>query len=142
MITEAEEKLLDVLKNDVRASISDIARKLHISRATVQARIAKLEHIGVIKGYTLDLGKEYLDNFVSAHVLISTTQEFSAQVSIDLFKISEVTEIHSITGEFDLIAVVTAKNSEILNGILGNIARLKGVERTNSAVRLATKQRG
>jgi len=141
MVTEAEEKLLTVLKRNVRASISDIARNLHISRATVQARISKLEHIGVIKGYKLDLGNQYLEHFVSAHILISTKQRTSAQVSINLFKIPEVTDVHSIAGEYDLITVVTTKNTEKLNSILGDISRLDGVERTNSSVILSTKQR-
>jgi len=141
MITEAEEKLLSVLKDDVRASITDIAKKLHISRATVQARIAKLEHLGVIKGYTLELGKEYLDNFISAHVLIATTQQLSVQASLNLFKMPEVSDLFSISGEYDLIAIVKTKNTERLNTVLGNIARLEGVDRTYSSVILKTKHR-
>ena len=50
MPTESEERLITVLRKDVRATVSDIARKLNISRATVQARIAKLEKEGVIAG--------------------------------------------------------------------------------------------
>ncbi len=141
MISDVEEKLLNVLKLDVRASISDLARKLHISRATVQSRIAKLEHLGIISGYKIEFGKKYLDSFISAHVLISTKQQFYAQVTNELFKIKEVTDIHSISGEYDLIVLVTAKNTETINSILGDIVQLKGVERTNSSVILATKQR-
>ncbi len=141
MITEAEEKLLNVLKTDVRASISDIARTLHLSRATVQVRIAKLERLGIIKGYTLELGKNYLENFVSAHVSVATRQNRALKVIDSLFKIPQISEIHSISGEYDLIAVIKTKNTEILDDILCDIALIEGVERTNSSVILATKYR-
>ncbi len=142
MITEAEEKLLTVLKKDVRASISDIARELKISRATVQVRIEKLERMGVIKGYTLELGKNYLNNFISAHVSITTQQEKALQVRSNLFKIKDVTEVHSINGEYDLIAVIKTKSSERLDDILSEIASIDGALRTNSSIILATRYSG
>lgn len=142
MITEAEEKLLTVLEKNVRASISDIARELKISRATVQVRIEKLERIGVIKAYTLELGKDYLNNFISAHVSIDTQQIKALQVRSSLFKIQDITEVHSINGEYDLIAVIKTKSSEKLDDILSEIASIDGVLRTNSSVILATRSSG
>jgi len=142
MITEAEEKLLTVLKKNVRASISDIARELKVSRATVQVRIDKLERIGVIKGYTLELGKNYLNNFISAHISISTQQAKALQVRSNLLKIQDVIEVHSINGEYDLIAVIKTKFTEKLDYILYEIASIDGVLRTNSSVILATRYSG
>ncbi|ASP48819.1 Lrp/AsnC family transcriptional regulator [Cognaticolwellia beringensis] len=139
MITEAEEKLLTVLKKDVRASISDIARELKISRATVHVRIEKLERIGVIKGYSLELGKNYLNNFISAHVSIATQQEKSLQVRSTLLKTQDITEVHSVNGEYDLIAVIKTKTSENLDDILHKIATIEGVLRTNSSIILTTR---
>jgi DNA-binding Lrp family transcriptional regulator len=139
MITAAEEKLLSVLKKDVRASISDIARTLNISRSTVQVRIEKLERIGVIKGYTLELGESYYNNFVSAHVSIATEQQKALQVRSELLKTQYVTQVHSISGEYDLIAVIKAKTLEKLDAMLSDIATVDGVLRTNSSVILATR---
>jgi len=140
MISDAESRLLNQLKQDVRASISDLARKLNISRATVQARIAKLEKSGVIKAYTLELGSEYLQNFITAHVLIAVQQKLSSQVTAELLRIEQVTEVHAISGDYDVIAVIKAKNTEMLSHILDDIAMLDGVERTNSSVILETKK--
>ena len=55
MITPQDEKLLSVLKMNARASISDLARHLNLSRSTVQSRMLKLEQSGVIKGIALTL---------------------------------------------------------------------------------------
>jgi len=140
MINEAEQRLINLLKQDVRASISDLARQLNISRATVQARINKLEKAGVIKGYSLELGKDYLQSFITAHVLIAVQQKLSSKVSAELLRIEQVSEIHAISGDYDVIAVIKAKNTEMLSRVLDDIAMLSGVERTNSSVILETKK--
>lgn len=141
MPTESEERLITVLKEDVRATVSDIARKLKVSRATVQARIAKLEREGVITGYTLLLGKEYLNQFVSAHVAIATEQKSASIVSSALMKIEQVSAVHAISGEYDMIAVIHARNTEQLSHLIDHIGDLEGVVRTNTSVILETKEK-
>ena len=141
MATESEERLISVLQEDVRATISDIARKLNVSRATVQARISKLEKEGVIVGYTLLLGKDYLNQFVSAHVSIAAEQKSSALVSSGLMKIEQVSAVHAISGEYDMIAIIHAKNTEKLSHLIDHIGNLEGVVRTNTSVILETKEK-
>ncbi len=141
MPTESEERLISVLKEDVRATVSDIARKLKVSRATVQARIAKLEKEGVILGYTLILGKEYLNQFVSAHVAIAAEQKSASLVSSALMKIEQVSAVHAISGEYDMIAVIHARNTEQLSRLIDFIGDLDGVVRTNTSVILETKEK-
>ncbi|MEH6446387.1 MAG: Lrp/AsnC family transcriptional regulator [Oceanospirillaceae bacterium] len=139
MITQAEEKLLKVLKKNVRASISDLARELKISRATVQVRIEKLERTGVIKSYTLELGESYLNSFIAAHISIATQQDKALKVRDDLLKTHNITEVHSISGEYDLIGVIKTKSLEELDQTLSEIASIDGVLRTKSSVIMATR---
>jgi len=141
MATESEEKLISILREDVRATVSEIARKLNISRATVQTRIAKLEKEGVIAGYTLVLGKEYLNQYVSAHVAIAAEQKKSSIVSAGLMKIEQVSRVHAISGEYDMIAVIHAPNTEQLSHLIDTIGSLEGVVRTNTSVILETKSK-
>ncbi|MCF6193320.1 MAG: Lrp/AsnC family transcriptional regulator [Kangiellaceae bacterium] len=141
MATESEERLISVLREDVRATISDIARKLKVSRATVQARIAKLENEGVVVGYTLLLGKDYLNQFVSAHISIAVEQRSSSIVSAGLMKIKQVSAVHAISGEYDMITIVHARSTEQLNRLIDKIGNLEGVVRTNTSVILETKEK-
>lgn len=141
MASDSEERLISVLKEDVRASVSEIARKLKVSRATVQTRIAKLEKEGVILGYTLVLGKEYLNQYVSAHVAIAAEQKSSSIVSSGLMKIEQVSAVHGISGEYDMIAVIHARNTERLSQLIDFIGNLEGVVRTNTSVILETKEK-
>lgn len=141
MATENEEKLIRVLQADVRASTTEIARKLGVSRATVQARILKLEREGTITGYTLTLGKDYLNHYISAHVAIAAEQKSSSFLTANLLKIDAVSVVHAISGDFDMIAVIHARNTEQLSHLIDEIGNLEGVVRTNTSVILETKEK-
>ena len=136
MITKQEQQLLSILRSNARASISDLARVLNLSRSTVQNRMTKLEESGVIKGYAVQYGSEYQDNLVSSHVSIKVKQKLTAKTNAEL---RQVSELYAISGEYDLIAIVQAESLEQLSQILDNIGNLDGVERTNSSVILETK---
>jgi len=139
MINKQDEELLSLLRENARTSVSDLARTLHLSRSTVQNRIAKLEQSGVIKGYSVDYGSEYLDELVSAHVLIKESPKLVSKTNLELKRIPQIVDLFVISGEYDLIAVVQAQSLNKLNCILEEIGNLEGVERTNSSVILATK---
>lgn len=139
MVTKQEQQLLSILRSNARASISDLARVLNLSRSTVQNRMTKLEESGVIKGYAVQYGSEYQDNLVSSHVSIKVKQKLTSKTNAELRQVSEVSELYAISGEYDLIAIVQAESLEQLSQILDNIGNLDGVERTNSSVILETK---
>lgn len=139
VITREDEKLLAVLQHNARASISDLARQLSVSRSTVQTRLQKLELSGVIKGYTVEYGDEYLATLVAAHVSIKVRQKLTARTNLELKQIPQVAALYAISGEYDLIAIVQAQNTEQLSHILDDIGNLEGVERTTSSVILETK---
>ena len=50
MLTNAEQALLALLRENARASTAELARRLGVSRTTVQSRIERLEARGVIAG--------------------------------------------------------------------------------------------
>lgn len=139
MISAQDEKLLSLLRLNARTSISDLARELNLSRSTVQNRIERLERTGVIKGYSVVYGGEFVKSLVSAHVLIKEKQELTAKTKLELQKIKQVTELYITSGEYDLIAVVQTQSLEHLSMAIEEIGALKGVERTNSSVLLETR---
>lgn len=139
VITEQEKKLLLLLRENARMSVSDLARSLNLSRTTVQNRLSKLESTGVIKGYSVEFGSAFLADMVKAHVLIKNRQQLTTKTYTTLKKFPEVIELYAISGEYDLIAVIQAESLSQLNQTLDNIGNLDGIERTNSSVILDTK---
>ncbi|KPP99967.1 Lrp/AsnC family transcriptional regulator [Marinobacter sp. HL-58] len=141
MLSEQDQQLLLRLRQNARSSISDLARTLGLSRSTVQNRIARLEASGIIRGYSVELGGEYSASQVEAHVSIKVFQKLTARTNTALEQISQVSQLYSVSGEYDLIAIVQAQTLEELSVVLDRIGNLEGVERTNSAVVLETRFR-
>ncbi|MCC5825522.1 Lrp/AsnC family transcriptional regulator [Alkalimonas sp.] len=139
MISSEDEQLLAILRTNGRASVSDLARALDVSRTTIQNRLQRLEQQGVIQGYTVELGSRFLSEQVSAHVSIKVRQKLTARTNLELKHMPQVAALYAISGEYDLIAIVQAQNTEQLSHILDDIGNLEGVERTNSSVILETK---
>ena len=138
-ISPADERLLSVLREDARASTAQIARRLGLSRTTVQSRIDRLEQQGVIAGYTVRTHEDYEQGQVRAHVLITLAPRQSATIEAALRKIPELRVLHSVSGPFDLIAIVAAASIVELDRLIDHIGQLEGVERTTSAIVLSTR---
>ncbi len=131
--------LLALLRDDARASTAELARKLGLSRTTVQSRMEKLQRQRVIVGYTVVVPDELEADLVRAHVLITLAPKRSGAIEVALRKIAEVRVLHSVSGPFDLIAIVAAASIGELDALIDRIGGLDGVERTTSAIVLSTR---
>ena len=105
-ITTADQELLTVLRENARASIAEISRRLKLSRTTVQSRIERLERQGVIGGYTVRVNDAVERGHVRAHVMITVLPKQMAAVVEALRAMPEVRALHSVSGSFDLVAMV------------------------------------
>ena len=138
-ITPADELLLSLLREDARASTADIARKLGLSRTTVQNRIARLEAQGVIRGYTVRVHDDYARIRIHAHILITLRPKQMPSVVKTLQAMPEVRVLYSISGGFDLIAQAVAASVGEMDVLTDAIGAIDGVERTTTSIILSTK---
>ncbi len=138
-ISPADELLLSVLRENARASTADIARKLGLSRTTVQNRIARLERQGVIRGYTVRIDEELEQSRIRAHILITLRPRQMAMVVKDLHGMHEVRVLYSISGGHDLIALAVTSTVGEMDVLTDRIGAIDGVERTNTSIILSTK---
>jgi len=131
--------LLALLREDARASTAELARALKLSRTTVQSRMERLQRQRVIAGFTITVPDELEAQLVRAHVLITLAPKRSGAIETALRKIAEVRVLHSVSGPFDLIAIVAAASIGELDALIDRIGALDGVERTTSAIVLSTR---
>lgn len=131
--------LLALLRENARAPTAELARKLSLSRTTVQSRMQRLERQRAIAGYTVVVPDEAEAALVRAHVLITARPKQSAAIEAALRRIPEVRTLHSVSGPFDLIAVVAASSIGELDRLIDRLGALDGVERTTSAIVLSTR---
>lgn len=134
-----DRELIALLRENARASTAELARKLGLSRTTVQSRIERLQRQRVIAGYTITVPDALEESLVRAHVMITLVPKQSPAIEQALRKIPEVRVLHSVSGPFDLIAIVAAHSIGELDGLIDRIGALDGVERTTSAIVLSTR---
>ena len=139
VLDAADRALLALLRDDSRAPTAELARKLGLSRTTVQSRMERLQRRRVITGFTVTVPDELEADLVRAHVLITLAPKRSAAIEVALRRIAEVRVLHSVSGPFDLIAIVAATSIGELDVLIDRIGGLDGVERTTSAIVLSTR---
>jgi DNA-binding Lrp family transcriptional regulator len=137
--TPADEALLSLLREDARASTAEIARKLGLSRTTVQNRIARLEAEGVIRGYTVRVDDEHERHRIRAHIMLTIRPKQMALVARALQAMPEVRVLYSVSGGHDLIALAVTATVGDMDVLTDAIGAIDGVERTNSSIILSTK---
>jgi DNA-binding Lrp family transcriptional regulator len=138
-LSASDQALLALLREDARASTAHIARRLGLSRTTVQSRIERLEREGVIAGYTVRVSDEYERRQVRAHIMIAVHPKQMTTVVEALRAMPELRALHSVSGSYDLVAVGAVPAVDAMDALTDRIGALEGVERTTSSIVLSTK---
>ncbi len=139
ILTDGDLSLINLLKVNARASVSELARKLGVSRTTAQDRLTRLEERGVITGYTVRLSAETSEAGVSAYVMISFEPGKAAAIVKTLKTFSAIETLQSVSGKIDLMARVGVDTPEALDRLLDKVGAIDGVVSTESALVLSTK---
>lgn len=138
-LSTPDQQLLTVLRENARASTAEIARRLKLSRTTVQSRIERLEREGVIGGYTVRVNDAAERGYIRAHIMITVLPKQMASVVEALHAMPEVRTLHSVSGPFDLIAMGVVPTVSEMDELTDRIGALDGVERTTSSIILSAK---
>ncbi len=111
-ITDVDQKILDILKINARESLSSISRQIHLSRTAVQARLKKMEDLGIITGYRVEQG--YLSNKDKLGAIIGVkTGTKNRKNILDFVKKNKIViSCYSMTGNSDL-EILVRENSAI-----------------------------
>ncbi|MBB5536563.1 Lrp/AsnC family transcriptional regulator [Rhizobium giardinii] len=138
-LADKDRQLLSLLSENARMATALLARKLGLSRTTVQAKIERLERDGVIAGYGVRLSEDFEKGLVKAHVLITLAPKALSRVTQELHAIEDVRTLHSVSGSFDLIAIIAASSISELDLVIDRIGEIDGVEKTLSSIILSTR---
>jgi DNA-binding Lrp family transcriptional regulator len=129
---KVDEKIINYLKEDSRESFVDIGKKLKLSESAVRRRVKNLVDGGTIKRFTVELGEE---NATSAIVLISVESSTdTSKVSEKLAKLEGVKTVYEITGQYDIITIISATNISEINSSIDALRKIPGVIDTNTVI--------
>lgn len=135
-----DKKILAALQENGRMALSAIAERVGVAPATVHERLAKLRASGVVKGFVVNVDPQALGYTVTAlvHVRVDLSPPLEKTVE-ELSAIPEVEEVHLITGEYDLVVKVRARNTQHLQELLLNrLHKVSGFVRSATEVCLSS----
>jgi DNA-binding Lrp family transcriptional regulator len=132
-----DRRLIALLRHDARRSISSLAAELRVSRATVRARMARLEQAGEILGYAAVLRGEG-DLSVRGIMLITIEGRSADRVVTGLAGFSEVVAVHTTNGQWDLVVELGTADLPAFDAILRRIRLLPGIANSETNLLLAT----
>jgi DNA-binding Lrp family transcriptional regulator len=136
---EIDARLIDALREDARMPTAALARRLGLSRTTVQSRLERLERLGVVAGYTVRLSDAHERGQIHAYVMMTVSHKQAASVVAAVRKMPAVRSLQSVSGPFDLIARAVTSTVADMDGLIDALGTIDGVERTTSSIVLSTK---
>lgn len=134
---DLDRRLIAELRVDGRAALSTLAKKLGVSRGTVQNRLDRLIEEGVILGFTVRLRAAADANRVRAITMIEVAGKSTRKVAQQLRGLKEVQALYSTNGAFDLIAEIEVDNLEEFDRLLTSLRMIDGVARSETSLLLA-----
>jgi len=130
-------KLLYELTNDGSISVPVLSKKLGINASVLYSRIKRLMKKKLIKKFTIEIDESLLGLGVKASVGINRDPKLKEAIHKQFMETSEVVSISEVTGRFDIIVDVYAKNLEALHAVvIEKIGKIEGIQNTETFVEL------
>lgn len=121
MVDSIDSKLLEILKENARLSFADLGRKINLSPSAVRERIQKMEDIGVIKKYSVEIDNQKIGYDIEAFILLKVFQGQLKHVIQQITTFPEVTTAHRITGSQNIHLKVALKNQLELQKLIDQL---------------------
>jgi DNA-binding Lrp family transcriptional regulator len=133
-VDELDLKILDVIKNDAKLSVREIAKILNKSPSTILSRIKKLEKVGVIKGYATLIDYSKLNYQVTAITLLQVEGPYIEEVEKLLASEPNVRAVYDVTGEYDVIVISLFKTVSELDNFIKRLLKVPHIRRSITSI--------
>jgi len=132
-LDETDRRILELLGEDARRTIADIASHVNLSPAPVKRRIDRLQHLGVISGYTVVVDHALIGPSIEAF----TELRFAGDADIDeiltsVEKIPEIAEVFTMAGDPDALLRIRVDDVEHLKVVFNRLRRTGRVTGTKT----------
>ena len=121
LLDDVNRRLLELLAENPRQSMSELARRVGMSPPAVRERVARLEQAGVIRGYRLEVDPAAIGLPVAAWVRIRPGPGQLPKVAELAARIPQVSECHRISGEDCFLLKVHVASISALEEVLDRL---------------------
>ena len=129
---ETDKQIIKLLKDDSRAGYGEIGAKVSLSEGAIRKRIKTLSDQGIIRKFTIKIG---VAEGTQAITLLATNPTHPTQeVSKKIQAIQNVETTYEVSGEYDIVAVITGMNMTEVNECIEKIRMVEGIVKTNTMI--------
>jgi len=129
---ETDKKIIKILKEDSRAGYVEIGNQIGLTEGAVRKRIKILTDDGTICKFTIKIGAT---EGAEAITLLTVNPAYPTQeVTKHIQTIPNIETIYEVTGEYDIIAVISGMNVVEVNECIEKIRRVEGIMKTNTMI--------
>jgi Lrp/AsnC family leucine-responsive transcriptional regulator len=120
-----DRQILNLLEQDARRTVSDMAKRIGVSRSAVKDRMLRLQDANIIKRFTIDIEREMVETgpLGSAFLLLRLHRAGCKTIHEAIRGWPEVLGCWSIAGDLDMIVLVSACSSGDLESLRDRLAR-------------------
>jgi DNA-binding Lrp family transcriptional regulator len=129
--------LVELMHTHPRVGILELSRMAEVARATVTARLSRMESTGVITGYAPQLDLIAAGYPVQALATLEISQGRLEEVLQLLADIPGVLEAYATTGTADVFCRLAARSNNELQSLLLELNRAEAIRRSTSMVILS-----
>ena len=134
ILDEKDREIIKMLKENARASYTEMAKRLGMSDVGVMKRVKRLEQIGVIKKYTIVLDPAKLGYKAVSITGLDADPEHLFKIIDDLKKREHIRYLALTSGDHTIIAVIWARDRDELAKIHDELSSMPGVRRVCPAI--------
>lgn len=144
-LDRTDRKILELLQQDCRITIKELAEKLHLSNTPVYERVKKLERSGIIKNYVAMLDPEKIDRSMTVFIsilLTKHTRDVVDKFQEEALALPEVMEFYYTSGNFDAMLKIMVKDmNEFQYFIQEKLSKFEFLTRFNSTFVIASSEK-
>ena len=137
---KTDEVMIAALRHDARASLSDLAARLGMSRTTVRSRLARLQERGEIIGFSVITRADVARDPVRGLMMIGIEGRGAARIKRQLAAMSELRAVHATNGRWDLIVEIGSATLADFDRVLDRIRQLDGIVASETSLLLSTQK--
>lgn len=131
MIDDVDRQIIDLLAENARLSLKELAARVNLSSPSASERLKRLEERGVIRAFTVDVNPQSFGYALQAIVRIRPLPAQMSRVQQMIEDIPQFTECDKVTGDDCLVARLHVRSIEEMDEI---IDRIGDKAETNTAI--------
>lgn len=137
-LDDLDRRLISALREDGRAPVAVLARKLGVARATVNSRLERLVSSGAVVGFSVRVRDELDPLTIRAVSLIAVEGRSTDKVIRQLRGFPEISALHTTNGGWDLVAELRVEDLAAFDAVLGRIRSIDGVVNSETSLLLSS----